>query len=75
MFIKIKTKQEDSGDGGRGSCVLQCSQLGGGLCVSWFGFLLVVHKNKNRGARPVVLISVGAIVRAEIGEGFLAYYY
>ena len=39
------------------------------------GLVLVVHKNKNRGTRPVVLISVGATVRAEIGEGPLVYDY
>ena len=46
----------------------------GGVLVS-AGLVLVVHKNKNRRTRPVVLISVGAIVRAELGEGFLAYDY
>ena len=47
---------------------------GGGVFVS-VGFVLVVHKNKNRGTRPVVLISVGATVRAEIGGGSLVYDY
>ena len=31
--------------------------------------------NKNKGTRSVALISVGATVRAEIGEDFLAYDY
>ena len=39
---------------GRVSC--NAARRGGGV-VS-VGFVLVVHKNKNRGTRPVVLISV-----------------